>query len=68
VRTGVSELMQAWREAINFEQSMRERYLAAALLSDDPSIKSLFEYLAGEELKHKQLLEDEYQRIFEAEM
>lgn len=67
-RESVVELQEAWRAAIDEERKAHERYLAARLLTSDPSTRSLFEYLANEELRHHQLLEDEYHKAFEKEM
>lgn len=67
-RENIAELQHAWRAAIQEERNARERYLAAKLLTSDPGTRSLFDYLAEEELKHQRLLEDEYAKAFEREM
>ncbi|MDP2663323.1 MAG: ferritin family protein [Dehalococcoidia bacterium] len=57
-------LLKAWRAAIKEEASAERRYRRAVELASDPAAKALFEYLAGEETKHKNLLDDEYQKRF----
>ena len=61
-------LSKAWRAAIKEEGAAEKRYRRAAEMASDPAVKSLFEYLAGEETRHKTLLDDEYQKRFAPDM
>ncbi len=49
--------------AISMEQSAHDKYDELAAQTDNDEIKELFNYLASEEDNHKQLLEDEIERI-----
>lgn len=62
------QLLKAWRAAIHEEGAAERKYRRAAELTSDPAVKALFEYLAGEEVKHKTLLDDEYQKRFAPDM
>lgn len=61
-------LVKSWRAAIKEEAAAEKRYRRAAELAPDPALRALFEYLAGEEIKHKNLLDDEYQKRFAPDM
>ncbi len=62
------QLLKSWRMAIKEEAASEQRYRQAAEWATDPAVKALFEYLAGEEVKHKNLLDDEYQKRFAPDM
>ena len=62
------ELQTEWRRAINNEQVSHDFYLAMAQKCTNPMLKSFFETLATEETKHKQRLEEEFQKAFQADM
>lgn len=64
---GKMELEEAWRTAIQREQEARDVYQEMANLVEDSALKSLFAFLVEQEEKHKQLLEDEFDRYFTPE-
>jgi rubrerythrin len=57
-------LQEAWLLAIQKEQEAKDTYTELANLVDDASVKSLFEFLAGQEEEHKRRLEEEYDKMF----
>jgi rubrerythrin len=61
-------LLDAWRQGIKEEAAAEKRYRRAAELASDKALQALFTFLADEEVKHKQLLEDEYQKRFAPDM
>ena len=61
-------LVKGWRNAIKEEAAAEKRYRRSAELAPDAALKALFEYLAGEEVKHKTLLQDEYDKRFAPDM
>jgi rubrerythrin len=61
-------LTENWKRAIQAEQDAQDLYIRMGAAAQDPATKDLFKALAAQETKHKELLEDEYRRIFEAEM
>jgi rubrerythrin len=61
-------LTETWRLAIKAEQDAHDLYARMARAAKDASTKDLFQALVAQEAKHKQLLEDEYRRVFEADM
>jgi thioredoxin-related protein len=63
-----SELPEAWQLAIRREKESREFYARMAQSASDASLKALFESLAAEELRHRERLETEYRRLFEADL
>jgi rubrerythrin len=61
-------LTENWKRAIQAEQDAQDLYLRMGAAAQDPATKDLFRALAAQETKHKELLEDEYRRVFESEM
>jgi rubrerythrin len=61
-------LDQAWRVAIERETTAYEFYKQATGVVADSALKKLFEFLMKEEQRHKQLLEDEFEKAFTKEM
>lgn len=61
-------LTENWKRAIQAEQDAQDLYIRMSAAAQDPATRDLFKALASQESKHKDLLEDEYRRIFEAEM
>jgi rubrerythrin len=61
-------LDQAWRVAIERETTAYEFYRQAVEVVADSSLKKLFEFLMKEEKRHKDLLEDEFEKVFTKEM
>ena len=57
-------LEQVWRLAIEREQEAREVYEEMADMVEDSALKNLFSFLVEQEKKHKQLLEEEYEKYF----
>lgn len=55
---------QVWRLAIEREQEAREVYEEMAGMVEDSALKNLFSFLVEQEKKHKQLLEEEYEKYF----
>jgi uncharacterized protein YyaL (SSP411 family) len=64
----LNEIPDAWRLAIQRERDAHEFYQRMAQSATDESTRSLFETLAEQEFRHRQLLETEYRRIFESDM
>jgi rubrerythrin len=54
---------QAVKVAMEREQKAREFYLGCAAVVGDPGVKKMFEFLAGEEARHYDLLEKEHDRF-----
>ena len=61
-------LTETWKKAIQAEQDAHDLYARMGSAAEDTATRDLFKALAAQESKHKELLEDEYRRIFEAEM
>jgi rubrerythrin len=61
-------LTENWKRAIQAEQDAQDLYIRMGAAAQDPATKDLFRALAAQETKHKELLEDEYRRVFESEM
>ena len=61
------DLESVWKLAIVSEQEAQELYAKMARLVEDSALKNLFEFLVEQETKHKQLLEDEYDKYFMSE-
>jgi rubrerythrin len=61
------DLEQVWRLAIQNEQEAREMYEDMANMVDDTALKNLFTFLVEQEKKHKQLLEEEFDKYFRPE-
>jgi len=64
----VLRLQDGWRLAIEREIEAQAFYKQLASLVEDEAAKKLFEYLAGEEVKHQERLRREYEAYFETEM
>ncbi len=64
----VLTLQDGWRIAIQREVESHAFYMQLASLAEDEATKKLFEYLAGEEVKHQERLRREYETYFETEM
>ena len=62
------QLLKSWRMAIKEEAAAEKRYRKFSEMATDPAVKALFEYLASEEVKHRNLLDDEYQKRFAPDM
>lgn len=62
------ELERAWGLAIRREQDAYDFYARMARSADDAATKAFFESLAQEELRHRQRLEDEYNRMFQPDL
>ncbi len=60
-------LQEVWRLAIQREQEARAVYEEMANMVEDSALKNLFAFLIEQETKHKQLLEDEYDKYFTPE-
>lgn len=58
------ELEDAWRMAIEKEKESRALYERLGAMTADSAARSLFEFLAKEEAKHQQMLEDEFDQAF----
>lgn len=56
---------EAIRMAIEREKGAHEFYSQAAKIAKYPGTKQMFESLAKEELNHRQILEDELERVKE---
>ncbi|MBM3136151.1 MAG: DUF255 domain-containing protein [Chloroflexi bacterium] len=65
---GLYKLQDAWRMALQKEADSRQLYARMAQMSKDPSIQTLFNFLAGEERRHYDRLQTEYARVFEHDM
>jgi rubrerythrin len=61
-------LTESWKRAIQAEQDAHDLYARMGAAIQDTATRDLFKALAAQETKHKELLEDEYRRIFESEM
>lgn len=58
------DLEQVWRLAIQNEQEAHEMYEEMANMIEDTALKNLFTFLVEQEKKHKQLLEEEFDKYF----
>jgi rubrerythrin len=54
---------EAVKIAMERERQARGFYLRCAGIVSDPGVKKMFEFLAGEEARHFELLEREYDRF-----
>jgi len=63
-----SNPIDVMRMALEREKNAVRDYSEFARTAKDPSIREMFEYLAGEERKHVKLLEDEIDREVNQEM
>jgi rubrerythrin len=61
------DLEQVWRLAIQNEHEAREMYEQMAEMVEDSALKNLFAFLVEQEKKHKQLLEEEFDKYFTPE-
>ena len=61
------KLDEAWLLAILREQESRDFYQELRDMVKDSALKSLLTFLIEQEENHKQLLEDEYEKIFAAD-
>jgi rubrerythrin len=59
---------EAIRLAIAREKGSHEFYVQAAKIAKYPGTKQMFEFLAQEELKHRQILEAELNKDYYQEM
>jgi hypothetical protein len=57
-------LEEAWQLAIQREQEAKDFYKEMAGMVEDSALKNLFAHLIEQEKKHKQLLEEEYEKMF----
>ena len=62
--TATTKLPDAWQYAIRREKAAFEFYTQALEVVQDPSMRSLFTYLAAEEKKHWSMLQDEFDKHF----
>lgn len=62
--TATTALDDAWRMAIRREKAAFEFYTKALEVIKDPAMRSLFTFLAGEEKKHWDMLQDEFDKHF----
>jgi rubrerythrin len=58
------DLEKVWRLAIQNEQEAREVYEDMANMVEDTALKNLFMFLVEQEKRHKQLLEEEFDKYF----
>lgn len=61
-------LSETWQAAIKAEQASYDLYVGMSKKVRDASTVQLLRSLAEEEARHRQRLEDEYRRVFEADM
>jgi rubrerythrin len=59
---------EAIRLAITREKDSHEFYTKAAQIAKYPGTKQMFEFLAGEELKHRKILEAELNKDYYKEI
>jgi rubrerythrin len=64
----VLKLQDGWRIAIEREVEAHAFYMQLASLAEDETTKKLFEFLAGEEVKHQDRLRREYENYFQTDM
>lgn len=57
-------LEQAWRMAIQREQEARDTYEEMLNMVEHSALKNLFTFLIEQEEKHKELLEQEFDKYF----
>lgn len=60
--------LEAIRLAIKKEEEAHNFYAKAASITKDPGTRQMFEFLAREEKKHQELLEDKLDKNFLKEM
>ena len=60
-------LEEAWRMAIQREQESHDLYQEMREMVEESSLKNLFTFLIEQEQKHKQLLQEEFDRYFTPE-
>ena len=60
-------LEEAWRLAIQNEQDAHDLYEEMGRRVEDSALKNLFAHLIEQEKNHKQLLEEEYEKMFTPE-
>jgi rubrerythrin len=60
-------LEEAWLLAIQNEQDARDLYTEMGEMVEDSALKNLFAFLVEQEKKHKQLLQEEYEKYFTPE-
>ncbi|MFZ5915618.1 MAG: ferritin family protein [Chloroflexota bacterium] len=58
------KLEEAWRLAMEREQIAKDFYAEMAEMVEDSALKNLFAFLITQEEHHKQLLEEEYDKLF----
>ena len=61
------DLQEAWLLAIQKEQEAQAAYTKLSEMTDDAAIKSLFDFLAGQEVEHERRLQEEYDKMFMAD-
>jgi len=57
-------LEEGWRLAIEKEREAQRFYRQLLEMTDDAALQSLLRFLADQEVRHEQLLQDEYDRMF----
>ncbi|TEU10325.1 MAG: hypothetical protein E3J21_26725 [Anaerolineales bacterium] len=57
-------LEEGWRLAIEKEREAQQFYKQLLEMTDDAALQSLLRFLADQEVRHEQLLQDEYDRMF----
>ena len=60
--------MDVIRMALDREKVAYRSYTEYARIATEPAIKELFQYLAGEEMKHVKLLQEEIEKETHQEM
>ncbi len=60
-------LEEAWQMAVQREQDAHDLYQEMRDMVEDSSLKNLFTFLMEQEKKHKQLLQEEFDRYFTPE-
>ncbi len=58
------DLQEAWLLAIQKEQEAQGAYKKLSEMADDAAVKSLFDFLAGQEAEHERRLQEEYDKMF----
>ena len=56
-------LADALRLAMEKEQAAQDFYDEALKVVENPGVAALFEFLRKEEVKHRQLIQDEYDKV-----
>lgn len=57
-------LEEGWRIAIEKEREAQRFYKELQEMTDDAALQSLLRFLVDQEVRHEQLLQDEYDRMF----